>query len=958
VHTIDLELTGWGNNSLINGFNSEVFVTEASASPNDRGHLGVVPADLSGVVTQGLRADATPGNFGFFWYDNLAPAVLENQGVALAVTPSSLLNSFVVGQTYGYTGLEPNPPSQVEEIPYQFNFTGGNTVSISFQVPAEVDANAILRFPIAAQVNNSPPGRGVISVTSSTLGGALVSGATFNVTPGAAVGALTVGTNGTISANLSRSIVRELRIIEGARGLLEPSATITNFLAASATSSDLIRGMRLTLPPEYIWDFTSVGTGATQVPDNNVRLGNINLPQFTGNITRTSLASNEPTTLATPSATTTLIWTGTDVNGQDFVDIIFPTVITRPTLGSGTIIFDGVAVAFRDPWSAAPAFGNINVNVSQVVWGRQEIDAGIWRWIANTDPAEEEGGFGGRTVNSPSAHIASLQESSLSFVAMNHARDTAGHTITAGRIPTVSGSPIFHSTTITNAPNIQAAQATSTELLARNINTSGVSLRQNVLAIAGQTALAAPITYRLVDAQGNPLDGVAIRGIQLSIDNAAGQGANPNGGSSGDASAWFGNIVGPNQTFRGSGIVSFHPNGSEVLVSVGSNAVQNLNARFAITADVNFSGPVYVQVTSAIIDGMLGGNNILQIATVRPGVVVNAETTVVNVGFTQAILKDVVITETEVGDITAGDLRIELDQPFGWGQVVFGSITAMQARNHVEVTGSTLASQRPTVTLNPTNGQENFLTLAVSRSTTNLGTVPAVITLSGLRVVSPFGAVHQGVFGLALNGTAITNIATRDWVGGGANFNWTAADTYVTANNPNFFRWAHGPLYVGSVIDVGGVATPLPAPEPVTASVDWAGGGSFRIGDRTVSFANAQGVALTAINRDGRLFVPMRAVIEGMGGTIEFFAGVNGAPHRLITNLPGAVREEVIWTVGEASVNANGVVRPLTNAPFIADSGANNGSTFLPLRGIAEAHGLALSEGTTAAPFATITLQP
>jgi len=149
--------------------------------------------------------------------------------------------------------------------------------------------------------------------------------------------------------------------------------------------------------------------------------------------------------------------------------------------------------------------------------------------------------------------------------------------------------------------------------------------------------------------------------------------------------------------------------------------------------------------------------------------------------------------------------------------------------------------------------------------------------------------------------------------------------------------------------------------EPVVAGVDWSGGGSFYLDGERVPFTNAAGVALTAMNIDGRLFVPMRAIIEAMGGSIDFFMGVNGAPHRLITNLPGALREEVIWTIGAAEVNAAGLVRPLTNAPFIhlgPDHPANIDSTFLPLRGIAEAHGLILDDGVASGTgVSTITLE-
>jgi hypothetical protein len=289
-------------------------------------------------------------------------------------------------------------------------------------------------------------------------------------------------------------------------------------------------------------------------------------------------------------------------------------------------------------------------------------------------------------------------------------------------------------------------------------------------------------------------------------------------------------------------------------------------------------------------------------------------------------------------------------------------MTANQLRNAITVTGDTNTFMNPSVNSGGgiTAVQTGFgiteFVLPIDARWAD-GEVPSTIVLSGIRINTLIGTVPAGKYGMTVGGSAVTNVEevvlNRLWNGG--------LERFVNVPNAQYARYGHGPLKVEAVIDVGGTANRPGVPtETVVAGVAWTPGGSFTIDGRTISFTNAQGVALTSINLDGRLFVPMRAVIEGMGGSIEFFAGVNGGPHRLVTNLPGAAREEAIWTVGLAEVNAGGVHRPLTSAPMIVNAPGtpNDGSTFLPLRGIAEAHGLVLSEGTTANPVATISLVP
>jgi hypothetical protein len=978
---IEFTLSGFGGDALIEGF----------SGTSHTGRLGVVPATASATD---LLTD-----FGFYRQDSeAAPKVVIDPGVG-----------FAQNITYRYTGLAANAGGLGgrREIPYQFTFRGGNTVRIEFVSPG--DDHSVLRFPIPAKVNLEPPGRGVITIDASNLSGNLATEQRHYVVPGAGTGTINVSVpSGAPTPNLRTASAVSLTIAESARNMLQSSTTISNANLDANTvaginggvDTNIARGFRVTLPPEYVWAFTSAYTNPV-TDTGDMRLQGVNLPQFTVNsinpVTITPAANGTFSTLPTalqPNAAggDPKIARGVDVNGQDFIDIIFPAGnLLRPNLGVASIILSRMEVQFRNPWAPNPPYGDINATVSQLAWQVRDINVGAtaeWRWVANTNPDAEVGGFGGNPVDGGVRRIAILADQAIRFIPMTHESDALeNHVIVAGRLPNPVTGALFNpinplGTGVSNGggatgvsgPRVgehagEFSTANARED-ARHINTRGVRIEQNVFGFGQQSVLAAPVTYSLVDAEGNPLEGVAMRAVQFSANNAPTASQNPTGhavpaGQRGVS--WTVNFVPagnlPEIAERVGSSVSFHPNGQEVTVLTGTrggNPAQHLNARFAIVADANFRGEVYVKVTSPFLDTQLGDNNILQIATVRPGVVVAVETTVVPVGFSNTVLADIVISETEPGDLTTGEMRIAIDQPFGWGQVVFGSLTAAQARNVVSVGGSTLPGQRPTVVLHGTDGTENHLNLTLTRIATNLGTEPAVITLSGLRVVSPWGTINQGLFGLSVDGLSVTNISTRAY--GAANFNWTGTELKVgnEVGGAGFFRWAQGPLVVANVIDVGGTGI-VSAVVPVTAGVNWAGGGSFFIDGEARSFTNAQGVALTAMNIDGRLFVPMRAVIEGMGGTIEFFAGVNGAPHRLITNLPGAVRPEVIWTVGLAEVNAVGVVRPLTNAPMIWNGpgqDANIGSTFLPLRGIAEAHGLILSEGDAANPQATITLQP
>ena len=76
--------------------------------------------------------------------------------------------------------------------------------------------------------------------------------------------------------------------------------------------------------------------------------------------------------------------------------------------------------------------------------------------------------------------------------------------------------------------------------------------------------------------------------------------------------------------------------------------------------------------------------------------------------------------------------------------------------------------------------------------------------------------------------------------------------------------------------------------------------------------------------RSGRTFLPIRAVVEQLGGTITW-----DAPTRTVTIDHGG--HTIVLTIGSRTARVNGVVVSLETVPFI-----RSGRTFLPVRFIAE----------------------
>jgi hypothetical protein len=340
----------------------------------------------------------------------------------------------------------------------------------------------------------------------------------------------------------------------------------------------------------------------------------------------------------------------------------------------------------------------------------------------------------------------------------------------------------------------------------------------------------------------------------------------------------------------------------------------------------------------------------LHIATVVPGVEISTTASVVDVGFTAATLNDIIITESRVGDIRTGNIVLHLEQPIGWTQMSFAQIGAAQTSRHVSATVEA-GGPVPNVTMAAiTADTSDRITLSVTRSI-NAQSSLATITVTGLAVLNnPFVSVPSGAYGLYASGSLITNIEATA-------INTPTSPANATALNPgaaNFRPWGGGAMHVSGLLQVGRIIGDYVVTPTTVVSIGFHAAGGFQRDGVEVAFANAAGVPLTSMNIDGRVFAPLRVIIEqGFGGTVDVIdqrAQGTGVNLMIMTNIPGARHESVVWTIGPsgqgyASVSAGGHWNwPITVAPIVyLGAGNNHGSTFLPFRSIADAHALYLS---------------
>jgi hypothetical protein len=543
---------------------------------------------------------------------------------------------------------------------------------------------------------------------------------------------------------------------------------------------------------------------------------------------------------------------------------------------------------------------------------------------------------GGATATINAANFVTDSFDIVPATVSNNAPTHANQTVIAGRLPeAVIGTrgqvgPIG----FTGNTDFVAGPA--------GLNTSTIRLTQPVLGLVNP--LVGGVTFTLVDAAGVPLTGVSMRGVALTNAPIPAANAAPD--------VFFANEVGASTVREGFNMI-WSPGGNGLTVTGVSSAAQHLNVRFAIVADVNFSGTVYLAVTGGLIDEHLGANNRLPIATVRTGLTATVETTQVDVGFQTTVLSRIVIAETNTNDIptqtVAESITITLDPVWGAGQLLFAPINAAMAQTLVTTTEGILASVRPNASAS------SEVIIDISRGFIG-GEAPGSITIDGLRIIENMGTVPAAVYGAFVTGNLITNVDALE-----INTNTAVTPNVVLNQGQNGFRrWGHGSLRIENVLRVGIVDVYGDVHEraPIVAIIPFQPGSTITLDGNPHVLRNFAGQPISTDNRviDGtsRLLLPMRAMVEIFGGDVADLGVDENGVRRILTIIPGAPREEVVWFMGRSAVDVHGFANwPIPVAPFVDNVAGTQwyGSTLVPLASFAPAHGIELEVGTNAGTF-------
>jgi hypothetical protein len=496
-------------------------------------------------------------------------------------------------------------------------------------------------------------------------------------------------------------------------------------------------------------------------------------------------------------------------------------------------------------------------------------------------------------------------------------------------------------------------------------------------------------TFTLVDADGNIHPYASIRSVNLvsSIQGATSNATNHPSAVIGNFTNELGraanNVIttGANAVradgTRGYANVRFSDDGRSVAVDrlTVSHEFQNVarlrvDAHFALTADVNFYGPIYVVVThggQALPDGFDRMDLApVHVADVRRGIYVETTPNEVIVGFQTFEVSDITVREAQPGDFRsgAGAIQVSLGEYMtghisGYSNLVFIPISTLQIQNHIRVGGNANASMRVGATIQPFHGTAERLLVNIGAPTR--GDVPSYITLHDLAVRAvrdvPFGTYELVVRGSSVLNNENFEDMNQRMVGTVQH----ASDPFLRPNEVGFRRYGHGPLMWIGYIDVitpGGITVGQDGREHPTVTVPFQQGNTFTSNTEMMQFAYGSSSinlgSATVVNTvnvpAGRLFVPMRSIIEdGLGGTVEFMQGnlFEGVPHTIIATL-GA--RSATFYVGETHFRLpNGSLVPMMTdgvmtAPFIGDGVVGvSGRTYLPLRYIAVALGLEIT---------------
>jgi hypothetical protein len=890
-----------------------------------------------------------------------------------------------------FSGLRStNPTPTFHELPIAFRFDG-QYVHITYPPMPAIQVNSVLRFPLIAQGTDA----NFTATPTLTLVSGIFTPAGAEITetelPYVRTGAGVVATVSAVGRGRNFVDVNSLRI------------------SSAAGTQAFIGGGQIvfTLPLGYRWDPAAEITlggvaldGAVWIPSNAyggavARDGNaaesimvlqlppgplVNLPGTLSQVVidglsiRPSVGSEQQIQFGdvhvsiSTGANTPLNWFGTDTQPT-------PT-LNRTTvnlmIGAGGTVVNG-AVGPNSWMAAARPEGNV-ISAFQSITGTP-------------------------------LHIGTFADFSVTF---NRMSGGAGNisTIVAGWLPAEGGGTTGAGAVRNTPMHDRVSGRNQTSGAASFANVASVRFEEFVPNSAWG---AHSLTFTVVTAEGERHPYVSIRnvnfapgvfGVTLASGTAQDAGtinipASAPGGARTEAampSRVAGNFVnsvgGARGTETGGGSVIFAEDGRAVTASglrlnqhIWNNGMLRMDAHFGLTADVNFEGPVYIAVTD--LGQALGGGQgtdfgvidlaPVQVAYVRRAIEVEADSTEVQVGFQTVQVADVIIREMEPGDFrTNSEIIVALGE-YGTGQIAgysnihFIPIPTLQAPHHITIGGASSPANQVRANLRPFHSVAASLSVAISQSTR--GAEPSYIHLHGLnvRIVRD---VPFGQYELVVRGSSILNNENFafDQIAPGGDFNVRTEQrgtvTHIVHLRPfdqGFRRYGHGPLMMERFIYVMTPGAGAGTEAQARIAIPHAPGTTFLVNGEERTFADANGNPVTTVNLGApqtvnmvevpanRLFVPVRGVIEALGGSIVFHMGnmFEGVPHRIQADLGDTT---VFFVIGHPFYNINGMDVPMMTggvpfAPFIGDGTVgSSGTTYLPLRYIVNAFGLDLND--------------
>ena len=245
------------------------------------------------------------------------------------------------------------------------------------------------------------------------------------------------------------------------------------------------------------------------------------------------------------------------------------------------------------------------------------------------------------------------------------------------------------------------------------------------------------------------------------------------------------------------------------------------------------------------------------------------------------------------GSLTGGDIRVRLTLPDGRHELVIVAVDGVGNRTERAIT-LVVDTRPPVLTIDPPSSVSTA-TFTLTGSVIDAVSGLASLTVNGESVV-PF---LDGSFSMKLalvKGANDFVVEAADRAG-----NTTSQDFTVTYASPS----SSAPSSIYVVLTIG--------------SADMDVNGMTRKMDAAPFI------------KDGRTLLPIRALIEALGGSVQWNASTKTATVTLGSRT-------VALTIGSKAALVNGTSVPLDVAPMIV-----KGRTFLPLRAVAENLGLDLA---------------